>query len=137
MDPVVADKCFPILGVGDEDNSTGHFGEERTSVASSVCLCAGTNQRDLWCKLRRGACLALRRIWLKVLVKACMRRLSSSEMVHHGERRVAKCGPVASEIGGVMELLVYMTQSGGLSACFPMGIVSFFRGYPRRRIQPI
>ena len=58
-------------------------------------------------------------------MKACMHRLSSSGMVHHGGRRVAECGPVASKIGGVVGLLVYMTQNGGLSACFPMVIVSF------------
>jgi hypothetical protein len=58
-------------------------------------------------------------------VKACMHRLSSSGMAHHGGRRVAECGLVASEIGGMVGLLVYMTQNGGLSACFPMVIVSF------------
>jgi len=31
-----------------------------------------------------------------------MHRLSSSVMVHHGGRRVAECGLVASEIGGVV-----------------------------------
>jgi hypothetical protein len=58
-------------------------------------------------------------------VKACMHRLSSSGMVHHGKRRGAECGPVASEIGGVMGLLVYITQNSDLSACFPMATVSF------------
>ena len=47
-------------------------------------------------------------------------------MVHHGGRRVAECGPVASEIGGVVGLLVYMIQNGGLSACFPMVTVSLW-----------
>ena len=55
-----------------------------------------------------------------------MHHLSSSGMVHHGGRRVAECGHVASEIGGVVGLLVYMTQNGGLSACSPMVIVSFW-----------
>ncbi len=60
-------------------------------------------------------------------MKAFMLRLSSSGMIHHEGRRVAECGHVASEIiGGVVELLVYMTQNGGLSACFPMVIVSFW-----------
>ena len=45
---------------------------------------------------------------------------------HHGGRRMAECGPVASEIGGKMGLLAYMTQNGGLYACFPMVIVSFW-----------
>ena len=75
---------------------------------------------------------------MEVLVEACMHRLSSSGMVHHGGRRVAECGPLASEIGGVDGLLVYMTQNGGLSACFPMVVVSFGdRGYPRRRLPLI
>jgi len=39
---------------------------------------------------------------------------------------VAECGPVASEIGGVVGMLVYMTQNGDLSACFPTMIVSFW-----------
>ncbi len=55
-----------------------------------------------------------------------MHRLSSSGTVYHGGRRVAECGPVANEIGGVVGLLVYMTQNGGLSACFPMVIVIFW-----------
>ena len=49
-------------------------------------------------------------------MKACMHRLSSSGMVHHGGRGVVECGSVASEIGGVVGLLVYMTQNDGLSA---------------------
>ena len=69
----------------------------------------------MWCRLRRVAFLNLRRIWLEVLVKACMQRLSSSGMGHHGGRRVAECGHVARKIGGVVGLLVYMTQNGGLS----------------------
>ncbi len=59
-------------------------------------------------------------------MKACIHRLSSYMMVHHGGRRVAECGPVASKIGGVVGLLVCMTQNGGLSACFPMVNVSFW-----------
>ena len=55
-----------------------------------------------------------------------MYRLSSSGIVHHGGRRVAEFGPVASEIGGVVGLLVYITQNGDLSACFPMVIVSLW-----------
>ena len=81
----------------------------------------------MWCKLRRVAFLTLRHVWLEVLVKACMHRVSSSGMVHHGGRRVVECGPVASEIGGVVGLLVYMTQNGGLSTCFSIVIVSFWR----------
>ncbi len=77
-------------------------------------------------KLRRVAFLTLMRIWLEDLAKACMQHIYSSEMVHHGGCRVASCGPVASEIGGVMGLLVYTTQHGGLSACFPMVIVSLW-----------
>ena len=59
-------------------------------------------------------------------MKACMHRLSSSGIAHHGGRRVAEYGPVASEIGKVVGMLVYMTQNFGLSACFPMVIVSFW-----------
>ena len=55
-----------------------------------------------------------------------MHRLSSSGMVHHEGHKVAECGHVASEIGGVVGFLVYMTQNGGLSACFPMVIVIFW-----------
>ena len=47
------------------------------------------------------------------LVKACMQRLSSSGIVHHGGRSVDECGPVAREIGGVVGLLMYITQNGG------------------------
>ncbi len=82
-------------------------------------------QRDVWCRLRRDAFLTLKRIWLENLVKACMNHLSSSGMVHHGGHRVVECGLVASEIGGMVGLLVYITQNSGLSACFPMVIVSF------------
>ena len=46
-------------------------------------------------------------------------------MDHYGGRDVAECGPVASETGGVVGLLVYMTHNGGLSACFPTATVSF------------
>ncbi len=53
--------------------------------------------------------MTLRRNWLEVLVKACMHRLYFSGMLHHGGHKVAECGPVASEIGGVVGLLVYMT----------------------------
>jgi len=53
-------------------------------------------------------------------------RLSSSGMVHHGGRRVAECGHVASEIGGVVGLFVYMNKNDGLFACFPMVILSFW-----------
>ena len=55
-----------------------------------------------------------------------MHRLSSSGMAHHGGRRVAGYWHVASKIGGVVGLLVYMTQNDGLSACFLMVIVSFW-----------
>ncbi len=59
-------------------------------------------------------------------MKACMHLLSFSGMVHHGGLKVAECGPVASEIGEVVGLWVYMTQNGGLSAIFPMVTVSFY-----------
>jgi hypothetical protein len=39
---------------------------------------------------------------------------------------VAECGPLASEIGGVVGLLVYISQNCGLSACFPMVTVSLW-----------
>jgi len=58
-------------------------------------------------------------------VKACMRRLSSSGMVHNGGCSVAECGPVASEMGGVVGLLVYITKHGGPSASFPIVTASF------------
>ena len=57
-------------------------------------------------------------------MKACMQRLSSSGMVHHVGLRVAECGHVASEIDGVMGLLVYMAYISGLSACYPMVAVN-------------
>ena len=53
-----------------------------------------------------------------------MQRLPSSGMVHHGGRRVAERGHVAIEIGGVMRLLVYMTQNNVLSVNFSMVTVS-------------
>ena len=69
-------------------------------------------------------------------MKACMQRLSSSGMVHHGGRRVAECGHVASKVGGVVGLLVYMTQHDGLSACFPIVIVSFWcSGISSKEVQ--
>jgi len=55
-----------------------------------------------------------------------MQRLFSSGMVHHGGYRVAECAHVASEIGRVMGLLVYMTKKGGLSACFLEVVVSLW-----------
>ena len=58
-------------------------------------------------------------------MKAFMHLLSFSGMVHHGRRDVAECGPVASEIGGMVGLWVYMTHNGGLSAIFPMVTTSF------------
>ena len=45
-----------------------------------------------------------------------MQGLSSSGLVHQGERSVAECGPVASRMGGASGLLVYITQCGGRSA---------------------
>jgi hypothetical protein len=45
-----------------------------------------------------------------------MQRFSSSGMSHQGGSSVVECGPVASEIGGVMELCVHVTLNGGLSA---------------------
>ncbi len=54
-----------------------------------------------------------------------MHLLSFSGMIHHGERKVAESGPVASEIGGVVGLWVYMTHNGCHSAIFSMVIVSF------------
>ena len=38
LDPVVADKCFLTLVIGDRDSSTGHFAGERNGLASSDCL---------------------------------------------------------------------------------------------------
>jgi len=55
-----------------------------------------------------------------------MHRLSVSGMAHHGWRSVSARGPVESGIGGVMVLLVYMTQLGCLSACLPMVYIYFF-----------
>ena len=101
-------------------------GADRFCVAprSFALRMSRMSQRDMWCKLRRFAFLTLRRIWSEVLVKASMHRLSSSGMVHHGGRRVAECGPIASETGGVVGLLMYTTRNGDLSACFSMVIVS-------------
>ncbi len=63
---------------------------------------------------------------LAFLVKACMLCLSFSGMVPHGGRNVAENRPpVASLIGWVEKLLVYMAQNGSLSACFSMVAVSF------------
>ncbi len=53
-------------------------------------------------------------------MQACIHLLSSSGMVHHRRRSGDECGLVAIEIGGVLGLLVCMTQSDGLSACFQM-----------------
>ena len=47
-------------------------------------------------------------------------------MVRHGWRSVSAREPVESEIGGVMGLLVFMTQLGGLSTCLPMVAVIFY-----------
>ena len=58
-------------------------------------------------------------------MKAFMHLLSFSGMVHHGGRKVAEGGPVASKIGGMVGLWVYMTQNGGLSSIVPMVTVSF------------
>ncbi len=67
----------------------------------------------MWCKLHRAAFLALRRICLEVLVKACIHRLSSSGMVRHGGRRMVECEPVASEIGGVTVSML-VTEFNGI-----------------------
>ena len=73
----------------------------------SFALRMSRMSRDMLCKVRRVAILNLRRSWLDVLVKACNRHLYSSWTVHHGGRRVAECGHVASEIGGVVVLRTY------------------------------
>ena len=59
-------------------------------------------------------------------MKACMHSLSSSGMVHQGWRSVAESGPVASCMGGMSGVFVYMTQYGGRSACRPIVTVSFW-----------
>ncbi len=69
--------------------------------------------------------MTLRRCWLEVLVKVCMHLLSFLGRIHHGGHKVAECVPVASEIGGMGGLWVYMTQNGGLSAIFPIWTLSF------------
>jgi hypothetical protein len=46
---------------------------------------------------------------------------ATSFFFRHGPpqgRSVAECGPVTSEIGGVMEMLVYMITNAGISAFF-------------------
>ncbi len=66
-------------------------------------------------------------------MKACMHSLSSSGMVHQGWRSVAESGPMASRMGGVGGVLVYITQYGGRSACRPMVTASFwFSGMPSK-----
>ena len=64
-----------------------------------------------------------------------MQRFLSSGMVHQGGSSVVERGPVAREIGGVIiDLLVYMTQIDGLSACFPTVTMRFYvPGYYHRR----
>ncbi len=42
-------------------------------------------------------------------MNACMQRFFVSGIVDQGGCSVAECGPVESEIGDVMGLLVYMT----------------------------
>ena len=59
-------------------------------------------------------------------MKAYMHSLSSSGMVHQGWRSVAERGPVANWMGGIRGVLVYITQCGGLSACWPIVMVSFW-----------
>ena len=64
-------------------------------------------------------------------MKACMHSLSSSGIVHQDWHCVTESGPVASRMGGVGGVLVYIIQSGGRSACRPMVTVSFwFSGMP-------
>ncbi len=64
-------------------------------------------------------------------MKACMHSLSSSGMVHQGWRSVAESGHVANRMGGVDGVLVYITQYGGRSACWPIVTASFwFSGMP-------
>ncbi len=43
-------------------------------------------------------------------MNARMQRLPVSDMVHHGWRSVGERGPVENGIGGVIGMLVYMTQ---------------------------
>ena len=66
------------------------------------------------------------RSWLEGLVKACMHCLFASGIIHQGRRNVAECGPLESGFGGVMGLLVYVTQYVGLSACLAMLTVSIW-----------
>ncbi len=71
-------------------------------------------------------------------MKACMHLLSFAGTVHHVGRKMAECGPVASEIGKVVGLWVYMTQNGGLSAIFPMVTVRFCcSGIFSKEVKPI
>ncbi len=58
-------------------------------------------------------------------MKACLHLLSFSGMVHHVGRKVAECGPVAIEIGGMLGLWVYMARNGGLSTILSIVTVSF------------
>ena len=55
-----------------------------------------------------------------------MHSLSFSGIVHHGDRSVAECGPVAREMGGVGVLSVYITQNSDRSAHSPMVTVTFW-----------
>ena len=57
-------------------------------------------------------------------VKACICKRYASGNVHHGGRRVACLGSVATVGVGVEGLVVYMTQNGGRGAIAPISTLS-------------
>jgi hypothetical protein len=59
-------------------------------------------------------------------MNACMHSLPFSGMVHQGRRSVVESGHVANWMGGAGDVLVYITQYGGRSACRPIVMVSFW-----------
>ena len=65
---------------------------------------------EIWYGFRRVVLRTLRRSLLENLANTCMQRLPVSGIVHHGWRNVSERGPAESGIGGVIGLLVYMTQ---------------------------
>jgi hypothetical protein len=54
-----------------------------------------------------------------------MRSFSFSMIIYQGRRRVAECGPFASEMGGAGGVSVYITKNCGRSFCLPTATVSF------------
>jgi hypothetical protein len=70
--------------------------------------------------LLRVAALTLFHSFCEGRVNACIWRRSAFGIVHHGERRVACLGPVASDDVGVGGLGVYITQNKGRGTLAPI-----------------